>query len=132
MTRTTRSYLKKLFRGATVAINVVVLFIWSFWATAVLTDGPIVDPGDQDQLQYACVTAGVVILGHLLASMMSKASMARYYTVLTANILAAPLFMTMVVMNGGIADIFNYLVVGIPFLILGFATPYISFLVLEE
>ena len=130
MTRTTRSYLKKLFKGATIVANVVILFVWSFWATAVLTDGPIVDPGDQ--LQYACVTAGVIILGHLLASMMSKASMARYYTVLIANILAAPVFMTMVVMNGGIADIFNYLVVGIPFILLGFATPYISFLVLEE
>ena len=130
MTRATKSYIRKIFRGVTVTTNVAILFVWSFWNTAVLMDGLNVDPGDQ--LQYACVTAGVVIVGYLLASTMTKIGWARFYTVLAANILAAPTFMTMIIMNGGISDIVNCAIVGIPFLILGICAPYILFLVLEE
>ena len=130
MTKTNRSYLKKVLKNFVGFLNIILIFGWAFWNTSVLADGNYVDPGDQ--LQYGCVAAGIVAVGYILASMMRKGSMARFWTVMSANFMAAPAFLTMVIVNGGMDDFVNCAVTAIPFAILGIAAPYIAFLVLEE
>ena len=132
MTKTNKSYLNKITRILISVLNVVAIFLCAFWNTAVLTDGSNVDPGDQ--LQFACVAAGVVILGYLLASLtqVKPGSMARFWIVMTANFIAAPVFMTMIYANNGMTSLTDCLYFGMAPLILGIVAPFILFLVLEE
>ena len=130
MTKSKKSYIKRILKNVIIALNVSIVFFWTFWSTGVLTDGLHVDTGDQ--LQFACVTATVVVLGYLLASLMRRGSMGKFWSVMTVNIMTAPVFMTMVHANDGMTSITDFLFFSMVPLTLSVAAPFVIFLILEE